>query len=97
MRSSYTRFGDLLAFDVIYGILKNVAHDGRKYRVGVFSVTDTNLRVLLAGMAIMAEESTGAMFTIFDLFIQLHGKPPSSLITDDRETVTLAINELKAN
>jgi hypothetical protein len=34
---------------------------------------------------------------VFDHFIQIHGKPPSSIITDDQQTVAFAINELKDN
>ena len=37
------------------------------------------------------------MFAVFDNFIQIHGKAPSSIITDDQQTVALAISELKAN
>ena len=55
MRDNYARYGDLLAFDVTYGLLRNVAHDNRRYRVGVFTVSDTNLRLLLAGMAIIVD------------------------------------------
>lgn len=58
MLHNYVRFGDLLKFDIIYNILKNVGHDNMRYRIGVLTVTDTNLRVLLAGVAIMANEAT---------------------------------------
>jgi hypothetical protein len=37
------------------------------------------------------------MFKVFAFFIQLHGEPPSSIITDDQNTIGLAINELRAN
>lgn len=97
MLENYVRFGDLLAFDITYGILRNVSQDNRRYRVGVFTVKDTNLRMLLAGIAIMVDETTQALFTIFDFFLQIHGKPPSSIITDDQNTIALAINELKVN
>jgi hypothetical protein len=97
MRENYARYGDLLAFDITYGLLRNVASDNRRYRVGVFSVSDTNLRLLLAGIAIIVDETTEAMFAVFDNFIQIHGRAPSSIITDDQQTFTLAINELKRN
>ena len=41
--------------------------------------------------------STEAKFVVLDRFIQIHGKAPSSIITDDQQTVALAINELKDN
>ena len=55
MRDNYARYGDLLAFDITYCLLRNVAHDNKRYRVGVFTVSDTNLRLLLAGMAIIVD------------------------------------------
>jgi len=57
MQDNYARYGDLLAFDITYGLLRNVAHDSRRYRVGVFTVSDTNLRLLLAGIAILVDET----------------------------------------
>ena len=55
MKQNYARYGDLVAFDITYGLLTNVASDNRRYRVGVFTVTDTNIRALLAGIAILVE------------------------------------------
>ena len=55
MRDNYVRFGDLVAFDITYGLLRNVAHDTRRFRVGVFAVTDTNLRMLLAEIAVIVD------------------------------------------
>ena len=46
-----------LAFDITYGLLRNVAHDNRPYRVGVLTVLDTNLRPLLAGIALLVDET----------------------------------------
>ena len=97
MRDTYAKYGDLLAFDITYGLLRNVTHDNKRYRVGVFTVHDTNLRLMLAGIAIMVDETTQAMFFLFDSFIRLQGKPPSSIITDDQPTMASAINELRAN
>jgi hypothetical protein len=97
MRQSYLRFGDLVAFDITYGLLRNVAHDSRRYKVGVFTVNDTNLRMLFAGIAILVDETKQALFTVFDNFIQLHGKAPASFISDDQDSVAAAINELRVN
>ena len=83
MRDNYTKYGDLLAFEINYGLLRNVAHDNKRYRVGVFTVYDTNLRMLLAGIALLVDETTQALFSLFNSFIQLQGKPPSSIITDN--------------
>jgi hypothetical protein len=55
MRANFARFGDLLSFDVTYNLIKNNTSDGRRYRLGVFTVFDTNIRILLAGIVIMCQ------------------------------------------
>jgi len=65
--------------------------------VGIFVVNDTNLRLLLAGIAIIANENFENIFKVFDFFINIHGKPPSSIITDDQNAIHLAIEELRFN
>ena len=50
-RKLHTR-NDLAAFDITYGLLRNVASDHKR---GVFTVTDTNLRALLAEITILVE------------------------------------------
>lgn len=56
MQENYSQYGDLLAFDVTYGLLRNVTSSNRRYRVGVFTVSDSNLRLLLAGIAFLSDE-----------------------------------------
>ena len=55
MKENYARYGDLVAFDITYGLLRNVASDHMRYKVGVFTVSDTNLRALIAGIAILVD------------------------------------------
>lgn len=82
MLANYARYGDLLTFDVVHGVVRNTAHDCKKYRLGVFGVSDTNEELLLAGLAFMVDETTSAIFAVLDHFFQIHGKAPSSIMTD---------------
>jgi hypothetical protein len=52
MLKNFERYGDLMCFDVLYHILKNDSN-GKRFKVGMFSVIDTNLRILIAGVAIL--------------------------------------------
>jgi hypothetical protein len=97
MRDSYNRFGDMISFDVTYNLLRNITHDNHRFRVGIFTVGDTNQRILFAGLAIVAEETTATFFTIFDMFLNIHGRSPMSIITDDQQTIALAIDQLRSN
>ena len=87
MKDSYSRFGDLVSFDITYNILRNVAQDNRRFRVGVFTVQDTNVRVLFAGLAIIADETAYTLSRMFYLLFDIHGKTPSTLVTDGQHSI----------
>jgi hypothetical protein len=53
MKKSFQRYGELLSFDITYNLLRNRTSDEKRYRLGVFCVTDTNVRLLFAGIAII--------------------------------------------
>jgi hypothetical protein len=55
MKSNYSKYSDLVSFDICYDILRNVTNDGRNYQIAVYSVNDTNMRLLLAGIVIFAD------------------------------------------
>lgn len=95
MRHNYDRYGDLVAFDITYGLIRNLSSDNRRYRVGFFTVVDTNLRLLLAGITILIDETTEGLIAMFHHFLQIHGKPPQSFVTDDQAAIASAINHLQ--
>jgi hypothetical protein len=51
MMDSYNRFGEMISFDITYNLLRNITHDNHRFRVGIFTVGDTNQRILFAGLA----------------------------------------------
>jgi hypothetical protein len=65
MKKNYERYGEIVSFDITYNLLKNTSSEGRRYRVGVFCVTDSNIRVLMAGIAIVCQETTADMYKVF--------------------------------
>jgi hypothetical protein len=93
MRDNYNRFGHMISFDVTYNLLRNITHDKYRLRVGIATVKDTNQRILFAGLTIIAEETTATFFTVFDMFLNIQGRSPMSIITDDQQTIALAINQ----
>lgn len=95
MRRNYVKYGDILSFDITYKLLKNFNSNGQQYNVGVFCVFDTNNRILIAGVAILCNESTDSMEKVFGMFIKLHNRPPQTIITDQQMTFAKAIQRLK--
>jgi hypothetical protein len=53
MRKNYEKYGEMVSFDITYNLLKNVSSNGHRYRIGVFCVTDSNIRILMAGIALV--------------------------------------------
>lgn len=58
---------------------------------------DTNVRLLFAGPALLVDETTEAMFSVFEMFVQLHDKAPNSIISDGQQSIVLAVEELRKN
>lgn len=76
MMANYQKYGDVVSFSIIPSLLKNSSAEIRRFRVGVFCVYDTNMRMLLAGIAIMCQETIVEMYRIFQLFIRIHSRLP---------------------
>lgn len=55
MKRNYFKYGDMLSFDFTDNSIRNITTDGKKYRLGVFSVIDTNMRVLLVAVVLMSD------------------------------------------
>ena len=89
--ANYNKYSDIVTFDLTYGLLRNVAHDLRRYRVGIFGLQDSNLRALLGGIVFMVDETTEAMYQAFNLLFDIHGKAPTTLITDDQTSIASAV------
>lgn len=94
MKRYYKKYGDLVTFGINYGLLKNLTSSSLKYNVGVFTVEDTNLRVLFAGLAIMTKEDSHFMCKVFESFIRIHDKSPQTFITDEQNTIATALSAL---
>lgn len=73
MEVNYRNFGEMLSFDFTYNLIRNRSRDEKRYGLGVFCVTDTNVRVLIAGLAIMCEERNEDLYKMFQHFFELHG------------------------
>lgn len=91
MKKNFKSYGDILSFDITYKLIKNTTSDDKRYRLGVFCVTDTNLRILLAGLAIICDETVNTMYKIFQFFFEIHRKQPDSIITDQQGTIETAL------
>jgi hypothetical protein len=74
MKYRYAKYTDLLTFDIIHDHLSNLGYAGRCYQVGVIAVIDTNAKVLLAGVTILADQSSDTVYRVLLNFIILHGK-----------------------
>lgn len=96
MKDNYKRYKDLLSFDITYNLIRNLTPTGGVYRLGVFCVTDTNIRILMAGIALMTDERVEDFCLMFQLFFRLHeGQLPESIITDQQKSIEHAIEKLR--
>lgn len=83
MKKSYAMFGDMVIFDLVKELTKNIDSEGRKFNFGVFSLLDSNNRVLLGGVAFISINTPLAYARAFDLFFNIQSKRPETVVTDD--------------
>jgi hypothetical protein len=98
MRKNYKKFGDFLCFDITENAIRNLTMDGKKYKLCVFCVIDTNLRVLLAGLALSCERESENIEKIFDMFFKLQEESPHpfTVMTSPQKEVVDAITSLQS-
>jgi hypothetical protein len=98
MKSIYLKYGDMLSFDVFYDLLTgDLISDACAYKAGVFSVNDTNMRVLIVGVAVFVDETPAILFEVLKDFFKLHDntKITKSLLTAGQPVITSAVESLR--
>ncbi len=56
MKNNYRLFGDVLTFDITYRMLKKKNPFGNYYGLGFFFGQDTNSRLVLFGICLLAKD-----------------------------------------
>ena len=64
--------------------LKDVNSKWSRLRVGLFCVYDSNNRILLAGTAMISDQTIVELHQSFEFFLRIYGEPPQSIITEEQ-------------
>jgi hypothetical protein len=78
-------------------LLRSITHNNHRFRVGILTVGDINQLILFARLAIIADETIATFFTVLDMFLNIYTPSLMSIITNDQQTIALAIDQLRAN
>lgn len=97
MKKNYARFGDVLSFDMLYGTITDPTIKVPSYQLGLFTVGDNNSRRLLAGIALISNESADPMVKMFKHFMIAQGKDPRTIFHAGRQTISAVIDNLKSD
>lgn len=97
MIENYRLYGDSVAFDASYKMLKKLSAFGTHYGVGYFLGHDTNGRLIIFANCIFARDHKDYFKMIFEFFfdIVVQDKLPMTFVTDDFSLVTEAFEELQ--
>jgi|JI61114C2RNA_FD_contig_91_192688_length_957_multi_1_in_0_out_0_1 hypothetical protein len=82
MKRCYDQYGDLLYFEILHDLIRGTLDDGREYRVGVFSVVDSDVRMRLVGISAFVEQTSQCIGMVFQQTLMILGKSPRSIVTD---------------
>lgn len=95
MRRNYGRYGEVLYFDMTQHEIYIPTSKQLKYQMGVFYVIDTNLRMLICGIAIMASKEEVTVASLFyEMLRILHVRPMTIITTEDPE-ICNAVSQLE--
>jgi hypothetical protein len=81
MMESYQQFGDILSFNS-FQLLKSYEQK-HPPSVGIFTVNDTNTRVLIVGICLFKDHEAKTMDEVFRSFFGLQNSLPRTIITDE--------------
>ena len=97
MKANFQLYGDAISFDITYKMLKKKNPFGHHYGIGYFFGQDTNARLVLFAICLIAKDEKEYFKYAFEYFFDLvtDGQIPKSLITDDFTPMTQAIQEIK--
>ena len=64
------------------------------YKAALFGVADSNNNILLAGVALLKEESSRSMSNILRAFFKIQKAAPLSILTESQSYIREALKEL---
>ncbi len=71
MKLQFKRFGDCVCYDSTYGVLRLRLGQKKQIGVGIFTGQDTNMRIVLLGMSIIAREDAESFQKLFTSYFDL--------------------------
>jgi hypothetical protein len=77
MKENYKKYGDCLSLELIsLNLSKDKQMINSAHNVCVFFTQDTNLRLLLVGIAILGEDNVESLASVLGMFFKQYGKQP---------------------
>lgn len=82
MKSSYKQYGQLMGFDLTFGVITERTEDDREYMLGVFACSNAYKKIVIFGLVITNSQTVFAYSFIFKKFFEIMGSTPDVIITD---------------
>jgi len=79
MTENYTKWGECVTLEVL--TVNSPFSPNRNFKLLGFLVHEANTKMLLAGFAVLGEESVASVSTAIKIFLKLHKKPPETIVT----------------
>lgn len=96
MRSNYNKYPEIVHFDILNHEVRGLSEDKEiLYRLGIFYVFDTNLRMLLIGCSVFELGTVQELYECFTAFFKLHMFKTLTLITPTTKEIRGAVEMLR--
>lgn len=94
MKRNYNEWGDSLCVDLVDPILDEEAARSEAIRLMLFLVTGADLERMLAGVALIGEDSVASITAALKMFVRLNLKLPESIIATYQKNMSKSLKIL---
>lgn len=95
MRNNFSRFGDVVSFELTECVVSDNIQNSRPYQLALFTVFDSNCRILITAIALHRTDSVADLYQVFKGFFKLATKRPSAIITSLHPSTTRTMDILR--
>lgn len=95
MKKNYTKFGDIVCFDITYKLIKKKVGQAKHLGVGFFVGQDQNSRIVIFSVSTIRNQTSECFQILFQFFFEIVTYIPETILTDDQKAIGIALKRIK--
>lgn len=91
MKKKYSRYKDVISFDLTFNLVKNLHPSGHKWKIGCFLGISSSKHIVPLGLVATLYETKEAYMQIFQTFFHVMQDQPNVIVTDEEKAIHSAL------